>query len=379
MSTLRFPIVDLQKQFQRLKSELEPALLNAASNAAYIQGPEVKEFSQKLAEFLNVGFVIPCGNGTDALQIAYMALGLKAGDEIIVPAFNYVAAAEAACLLGIWPVFADVEPDGFSVDIQKVEGAITSRTKAIVAVHLFGQACDMERLTAIASAHGLFLIEDNAQAIGAEMIAGTHAGKKLGSIGHIGTTSFFPSKNLGCMGDGGAITTNDEQLAIRCRQIANHGQLSKYQYERIGINSRLDTLQAALLLVKLKHLPDFTRRRQQVAQAYDQHFAGNEGLLVTPARLPWSSHVFHQYTIKLQHAADRNRLQTQLLEKGIQTMIYYPTSLHVQAAYRFLSYEQDQFPVSNDLSERVLSLPMHTELSADEVAEIAESVLSILR
>ncbi len=367
------PIVDLQGQYQRLKSEIDAAIQEVLDAGNFIQGAQVKSFSLHLARYLGSGEVIPCANGTDALQIAYMALGLKPGDEVIMPAFNYVAAAEAAALMGLKPVFADVHPGTFNLDPEKAADAITPATKAIVPVHLFGQSCDMDAIMKLAEKHGLFVIEDNAQAIGSYWKSGQYAGKKLGTIGHAGTTSFFPSKNLGCMGDGGALMCSDPQLAETIRKICNHGQSTKYRYERIGINSRLDTLQAAILEVKLRHLDHFIAARQKAAAGYDRELQGISGIEI-PERDPRSGHVFHQYTIKTENREHRDRIRKHLEINGIQSMIYYPMPLHMQEGYRYLGYREDAFPVSGHLSEKVLSLPMHTELDEEKIGFICQTL-----
>jgi len=369
----KYQIVDLQSQYNRLKQEIDPAIQKVLNDANFINGEQVKTFATNLAQYLDCNHVIPCANGTDALQIAFMALGLQPGDEIIVPAFNYVATAETAALLQLKPVFVDADPQTFNMDPALIEKAIGPKTKVIVPVHLFGQACDMDTIMAIAEKHALFVIEDNAQAIGAQMTNGKYAGKMLGTIGHIGTTSFFPSKNLGCMGDGGAVYTNDSAIATTIQKIANHGQKQKYVYELIGTNSRLDTLQAAILNVKLSHLQEFTEARQKAAAKYDELLSQIEGIEI-PNRMAASSHVFHQYTIKLDSAEKRNELKSYLSEKGVQAMIYYPQSLHLQKAYAYLGHTKDEFPVSIDLCTRVLSLPMHSELKEKDVAEICEII-----
>lgn len=371
----KYQIVDLQSQYQRLKSEIDPAIQQVLNDSNFINGRQVKQFANELASYLNCKHVTPCANGTDALQIAFMALDLQAGDEVIVPAFNYIAAAETAALLQLKPVFVDADPDSFNIDISKIEQAIGPKTKAIVPVHLFGQATDMELVMAIAEQYKLYVVEDNAQAIGAQIISGKYSGSMLGTIGDIGTTSFFPSKNLGCMGDGGAVYTNDLKLGEKMQMIANHGQKLKYQYELVGSNSRLDTLQAAILGVKLRHLPAFTQTRQAAAATYDQLLRGIERLEI-PFRVPYSTHVFHQYTIKLSTLEVRNGLKKYLNDHGVQSMIYYPQSLHRQVGYLYLGYNTSEFPVANGLSERVLSLPMHSELTENQVAEICSLIQS---
>jgi dTDP-4-amino-4,6-dideoxygalactose transaminase len=372
-----FQIVDLKAQYQRLKPEIDSAIFKVLEDANFINGEPVKTFSKEIAEFVESPYFIPCANGTDALQIAYMALGLEPGDEVILPAFNYVATAEAAALLKLKPVFVDCQADTFNIDPNQIEGAITPKTRAIVAVHLFGQSCDMEAIMEIAEKHNLFVIEDNAQAIGSKISTGKYAERKSGTIGHIGTTSFFPSKNLGCMGDGGGLFTNDAVLKDVIQKIANHGQQFKYQYESIGINSRLDTIKAAILSVKIKHLNSFTENRQKAAEAYDLHL-GQLPELQIPARTKYSSHVFHQYTIKLSSEKVRDGLKSYLNDKGIQSMIYYPKPLHLQPGYLYLGYNNESFPVSSLLSQQVLSLPMHSELTKSMVETISGTVSAFM-
>ena len=371
--TTIIPIVDLNSQYLRLKQEIEPAVLQVLEKGNFIQGKEVQDFAAALSVFTGSEFTIPCANGTDALQLAYMALDLKPGDEILVPSFNYVAAAEAAVLLGLKPVFCEVDQGTFNLDPEKLGAHIGPKTKAIVAVHLFGQACPMEKLVSICESHKLYLIEDNAQAIGAEIRDCKFAGRKLGTIGDVGTTSFFPSKNLGAMGDGGALFCQDPELAAKIRMIANHGQKVKYQYEAIGANSRLDTVQAAILLVKLRHLPAFTKARQEAAIRYDETLAELNGVSV-PERAVNSTHVFHQYTLTFQDPDLRNQVKDVLHQEGIQTMIYYPKPLHLHQAYFSFGQGKGSLPVSEWLSERVLSLPMHTELSPDQQKRIVGSI-----
>lgn len=370
--TKTVPIVDLQGQYFRLKNEIDAAVSEVLAEGNFINGKQVSQFSDELSAWMGSRFTIPCANGTDALQLAYMALALQPGDEVIVPAFNYVAAAEAARLLGLTVVFADVDPYSFNLQPDGLESKITPKTKAIVAVHLFGQGCDLDALSGICRKHQIYLIEDNAQAIGAEMTEGRFKGKKLGTIGDIGTTSFFPSKNLGCMGDGGALFCQDEELAIRIKMMANHGQKTKYQYDYVGINSRLDTIQAAVLRAKLPHLNSFIQTRQKAALEYNRILSAKG--IETPATLPFSTHVFHQYTIKLENEIVRNRVKKELQDEGIQSMIYYPTSLHQQKAYSGKSEVEGLFPESEKLSRQVLSLPMHSELDLEQVAFICSKI-----
>lgn len=363
-------MVDLLGQYRHIESEVNSAIQNVIESTAFINGPPVKTFEQSLQKYFGVEHAIGCANGTDALQIALMALDLPDDAEIIVPAFNYVAAAEVVALLKYKLVFCDVDDRLFTLDVEDVKRKITPKTKVIIAVHLFGQGAPMEEIMAIAQRHNLFVIEDNAQAIGADYIFSDNSRKKLGSIGHLGTTSFFPSKNLGCYGDGGAITTNDESLAKVMRSIAGHGQSKKYFYDRVGVNSRLDTLQAAILNVKLKQLDQYISNRQRAAEYYDKHLSRIPWLSI-PARAAYTTHVFHQFTILIKNKS-RDEINRQLLEKGIPTMIYYPVSLHQTNAYRFV--EGDVLKVSESLPLQVLSLPMHTELPEDQLHYICDTI-----
>lgn len=377
MSTLadlpiaKLEMVDLKRQYARLKPEIDAAMAEVLEQTAFINGPQVKQFATELGAYLQAGHVIPCANGTDALQIVLMALGLEPGDEVIVPAFNYVATAEVIALLKLKPVFCEVHPERFTIDVASAEVVVTPRTRAVMPVHLFGQCAPMEEVMAFARKHKLYVIEDNAQAIGAQVVVGGER-RIAGTVGTAGTTSFFPSKNLGCMGDGGAIYLNDDGLAERIRMMANHGQRKKYSYEVIGCNSRLDTLQAALLRVKLRHLPEFTEQRQRAAAWYDERLAGIEGLHI-PARAEYSTHVFHQYTLRIE-GGRREALQAALAEAGVPSMIYYPSPLHLQGAFGYLGYGAGSFPVAERLCSEVMSLPIHSEITEDEVAYIAEAV-----
>ncbi|AMM52012.1 Pleiotropic regulatory protein [Rufibacter sp. DG15C] len=366
-------MVDLKGQYQRLKPEIDAAMQAVVDSTAFINGPQVQSFAKSLGNYLHAQHVVPCANGTDALQIALMALDLPVGGEVIVPAFNYVATAEVIALLGLKPVFVDVLPDTMCIDPAKVRAAITDKTVAIMPVHLFGQCAPMEELMDLAIAQELYVIEDNAQAIGAQYIDAEGGTSFAGTMGHIGTTSFFPSKNLGCMGDGGAIFTQDEELAAVIKQIANHGQQKKYHYSRVGVNSRLDTLQAALLEVKLQHLDDFILRRQKAAATYDSYFSDLEGISI-PTRAPYSSHVFHQYTLQVV-PEKRDALKDYLQQAGVPSMVYYPVPLHLHEAYAYLGYKAGDFPVSELLCKCVISLPMHTELTELQQAFIAEKVI----
>lgn len=369
-------MVDLVGQYNKIKEEVDKAVVDVMASSAYINGPEVKNFQSELEAYLGVKHVIPCANGTDALQVALMALDLKPGDEVITSDFTFAATVEVVGLLGLTPVLVDVEPDTFNLDPESVKNAITSKTKAIVPVHLFGQCANMEAMMEIAETHNLFIVEDNAQAIGATYKFADGTAKKAGTIGDIGTTSFFPSKNLGCFGDGGAIFTDDDALAAKLRSLVNHGMGERYYYEDIGVNSRLDSIQAAVLRIKLRQLDEYLDARNRAAQGYDVAFGQSEQLTV-PFRAPYSNHVFHQYTLRTQ-GIDRNGLQQHLQSKDIPAMIYYPVPLHEQNAYKRPEYRHEDFPVTNQLCKEVISLPMHTELSEDQIQLITESVLEYI-
>lgn len=373
----KIQMVDLIGQYEKIQPEIDKAVIDVIRSSAYINGPEVKAFKAELEAYLGVKHVIPCANGTDALQIAMMALGLKPGDEVITADFTYVATAEVIALLGLVPVLVDVYPGTFDINIEAIEKAITPKTKAIVPVHLFGQCADMERLNALAKKHNLFIIEDTAQAIGADYTFSNGTKAKAGTIGHIGCTSFFPSKNLGCYGDGGAIFTNDDELAKTMQIIANHGQTVQYYHDMVGVNSRLDSIQAAILRIKLRHLDEYAAARNAAADYYDKAFAGNKKL-TTPARAKNSTHVFHQYTLQL-HGVDRNQLREQLAAKGIPAMIYYPVPLHLQKAYLDPRYKEGDFPVTEQLCASVISLPIHTELDEETLKYITDSVLELVK
>lgn len=370
-------MVDLKSQYDKMQKEIDEAVLNVIRSTAYINGPEVKSFQAELEQYLNVKYVIPCANGTDALQIAMMALGLKPGDEVITASFTYVATAEVIALLGLTPVLVDVYPDTFDIDVDAIEKAITPKTKAIVPVHLFGQCANMEKILALAKKHNLFVIEDTAQAIGAEYTFSDGTVKKAGTMGDIGCTSFFPSKNLGCYGDGGAMYTNNEELAKKMRMIANHGQSVQYVHDSIGVNSRLDSIQAAILRVKLKRLDEYAAARNKAATYYDKAFA-NHPKIKTPVRAKNSTHVFHQYTLQL-NGVDRNALREYLAQKEIPSMIYYPIPLHIQKAYANPRYKEGDFPITEKLCASVISLPMHTELDEDQLKYITDSVLEFCK
>ena len=370
-------MVDLLGQYEKIQPEIDKAVLDVVRSSAYINGPEVKSFQSELEKYLGVKHVIPCANGTDALQIAMMALGLKPGDEVITASFTYVATAEVIALLQLKPVLVDVLPDTFLIDPKAVERAITPKTKAIVPVHLFGQCEDMDAMMDIAKKHHLYVIEDNAQAIGADYMLKSGGRQKAGTIGTIGCTSFFPSKNLGCYGDGGAIFTNDDELAKKMRMIANHGQRVLYYHDEIGVNSRLDSIQAAILRIKLRHLDEYAAARRKVADFYDRAFENNP-YIITPARTKNSDHVFHQYTLVLK-GADRNKLREQLASREIPSMIYYPVPLHLQKAYQDDRYKQGDFPVTEHLCSHVISLPIHTEMNEETLRLISDSVLGFLK
>lgn len=372
----KIQMVDLIGQYGKIQNEVDSAVLNVIRSSAYINGPEVKEFQKELETYLSVKHVIPCANGTDALQIAMMALDLQPGDEVITASFTYVATAEVIALLKLKPVLVDVKPDTFEIDTEAIEKAITPKTKAIVPVHLFGQCANMEKIMEIAAKHKLYVIEDTAQAIGADYTFSNGSKQKAGTIGTIGCTSFFPSKNLGCFGDGGAIFTNDDELAKKLRMIANHGQSVQYVHDEIGVNSRLDSIQAAILRIKLRHLDAYAAARNAAAAYYDKAFAASNKIQ-TPARSANSTHVFHQYTLQL-NGVDRQALRDYLQAKGIPSMIYYPIPLHMQKAYTDERYKPGMFPVTEKLCDCVISLPMHTELDEETLKFITDGVLEFL-
>lgn len=368
-------MVDTLTQYEHIREEVDAAIADVLKTGAYINGPWVNSFRKNLAEYLGVKHVIACANGTDALQIALMALELKPGDEVITAPFTFFATAEVVALLQLKPVFVDVDPDTFNLDVNKLEAAITPRTKAIVPVHLFGLPADMAPIMEIAEKHGIFVVEDNAQALGSTYTFPDGLTKRAGAIGHIGCTSFYPSKNLGAYGDAGAIFTNDDVLGERLQTICNHGSNVRYYHERIGVNSRLDSIQAAVLDIKLRHLDKYNASRSIAADLYDEFFAGTEGI-ATPVRTPNSKHVFHQYTLRiLPGRAKRDAMQKMLQERGVPSMIYYPVSLHQQEAYAEFGYKDGDFPVSEQLTAEVLSLPMHSELTPDQVEYIAKAVV----
>jgi len=369
-------MVDLKSQYQRLKAGIDGAINEVLESTQFIKGPQVKKLEDNLSKYLNIKQVIGCANGTDALQIAMMALGYQPGDEVITASFTYVATAEVIGLLKLKPVLVEVNPDTFTIDPKAIERVIGPRTKAIVPVHMFGQSAEMEAIMEIAAKHHLDVIEDNAQAIGADYYFKNGSGKKAGTIGTVGTTSFFPSKNLGCYGDGGALFTDNEELAKKIRMIANHGQSVQYVHDEIGVNSRLDTLQAAILDVKLKYLDDFAKRRRSVADHYDNAFAGLPNVQI-PVRATWSNHVFHQYTVKLKNV-NRDDVRKKLADKGIPSMIYYPIPLHLQKAYRDDRYKAGDFKITEELCSSVLSLPIHTEFEEKDLEFISDTFKDII-
>ncbi len=366
-------MVDLKTQYEQLQPGVDDAVLEVIRSGAFINGPAVRNFQAGLQAYLRCEHVIPCANGTDALQIALMALGLQPGDEVIVPAFTYVASAEVIALLGLSPVMVDVDPFTFNVTAELIAPAITERTRAIIPVHLFGQSCEMEPIVALASQHGLSIIEDNAQAIGAEYTFSDGTTRRTGTLGDIGCTSFYPSKNLGAYGDGGAINTDRTALADRIRSMANHGQSRRYYHDVVGCNSRLDSIQAAILNCKLPQLEAYNHARRAAAAYYDRHLEGFDGLL-TPARLPTSTHVFHQYTLRID-GGRRDALQQHLQEAGIPSMVYYPVPLYDQSAFRGTAANQIDFlPVTDTLCKEVISLPMHSELDEETLAHVCTAV-----
>lgn len=367
-------MVDLHSQYLRIKNEVDEAIQEVVNSTAFIQGPQVGQFADSLAKYLNSKAVIPCANGTDALQIAMMALGCKPGDEIILPVHTYVATAEVIALLGLTPVFTEVDARTFNIDVNQIESKITNRTVVIVPVHLYGQCVDMEPILTIAKKHNLHVIEDAAQALGAEYTFSDGQKMKAGTMGTVGCTSFFPSKNLGCFGDGGAIFTQDLSLAEKIKMISNHGQRIKYHHDIIGVNSRLDTLQAGILNVKLKYLDDYKNRRNEVASFYDLELASLPFLEV-PFRSSNSTHVFHQYTVKT-NGIDRDQFKAYLESKGIPNMIYYPVPLHLQKAYSKPEYQAGSFKITEQLSKTVISLPIHTEMKLDQLSYICDTIKS---
>ena len=365
-------MVDLHGQYLKIKEEVHAAIQGVIDDSAFIRGADVQHFQDELSHYLDVNHVIACGNGTDALQIALMALNLQPGDEVITTPFTFIATVEVIRLLGLKPVFVDVKPDTFNLDPQQLEQAVSDRTRAIIPVHLFGQCADMDAILAFSRTFGLYVIEDNAQALGADYLYSDGSRQKAGTIGHLGCTSFFPSKNLGAFGDGGALFTNDESFGKRAASLVNHGMSKRYHYEHVGVNSRLDTLQAAILRVKLQHLEKYHLSRQEAAAWYDARLSGIKELQV-PARSSFTTHIFHQYTLQVR-PSERDRLKQYLHEKGVPSQVYYPLPLHLQRAYQDLGYREGDFPVSEGLSHSVLSLPMHTELEQEQLTYITDQI-----
>ena len=372
----KIQMVDLVSQYEKIKPEIDNAILNVVQSSAYVNGPEVKAFQSELENYLGVKHVIPCANGTDALQVALMALDLEEGDEVITTDFTFAATVEVVGLLKLNSVLVDVEPDTFNISIEAIEKAITSKTKAIIPVHLFGQCANMEAILELAKKHNIKVIEDNAQGIGAQYTFSDGTKAMSGSMGDIGTTSFFPSKNLGCYGDGGAIFTNSDELAEIMRSIVNHGMGKRYYHDRLGVNSRLDSIQAAILRIKLRELDDYAEARRKVADHYDRFFAQYDNIQ-TPVRESQSTHVFHQYTLKFDEL-DQFALQDFLREKEVPAMIYYPVPLHAQEAYTSSDYNEDDFAVTNNLCKTVISLPIHTEMDEEQLNYICQSVQEYL-
>lgn len=378
-------MVDLKGQYDRIKDEVDRGIQEVIDTTTFINGPAVHNFQKDLEQYLNVKHVIPCANGTDALQIAMMGLGLKPGDEVITADFTFAATVEVIALLQLTPVLVDVDPVTFNIDVEAIKKAITPKTKAIVPVHLFGLAANMEEIMKIADEHNLYVIEDNAQGIGADYIYKDGTKKKTGTIGHVASTSFFPSKNLGCYGDGGAIFTNDDELAHTIRGIVNHGMYIRYHHDVVGVNSRLDSIQAVVLQAKLPHLDNYNKTRRAAAQKYTDAFKGNDRI-ITPSQCEscenkvyndCNCHVFHQYTLRLK-GVDRDALVNHLTEKGIPCGVYYPIPLHLQKAYRDERYKEEDFEVTNQLVKEVISLPMHTELDEEQIAFITKTVLEFV-
>lgn len=375
---MKIQMVDLKGQYMKIKPEVDAAIQNVIDNTAFINGPIVKEFAKNLSDYMGGCHVVTCANGTDALQIALMALGLKPGDEVIVPAFTYVASAEVIGLLGLTPVMVDVDYESFNVTVDNIKKGLSDKTKAIIPVHLFGQSCDMEPILQFAKEHNLYVIEDNAQAIGAEYTFSDGHKEKTGTMGTIGCTSFFPSKNLGCYGDGGAIFCKDDELAEKLRMIANHGQKVKYHHSVIGCNSRLDSIQAAILNVKLKHLDEYGKARYAAASYYTEKlkaFDPEENFFITPKELEQSTHLYHQYTLKIKNGK-RDALKQFLSDAGIPSMIYYPLPLQEQEAFKPITRAAEDLMISRDIAYSVLSLPVHTEMTEDVQNTIIDSIKS---
>jgi UDP-2-acetamido-2-deoxy-ribo-hexuluronate aminotransferase len=373
----KIQMVDLKSQYEKIKTTVDASIQEVLDTTTYINGPKVHEFQKNLEQYLDVKHVIPCANGTDALQIAMMGLGLKPGDEVITADFTFAATVEVIALLQLTPVLVDVDLDTMNISLDAVKKAITPKTKAIVPVHLFGRAANMEAIMKIAKEHDLFVIEDNAQAIGANCTFSDGSKRKAGAIGHVSSTSFFPSKNLGCYGDGGAIFTNDDALAHTIRGIVNHGMYVRYHHDVVGVNSRLDSVQAAVLNTKLPLLNEYNSARRDAASKYNSALSGNKHIITPEFDMNGDDHVFHQYTLRIIDA-DRDALMQHLLDKGIPCAIYYPIPLHSQKAYVDSRYKEEDFPITNQLVKEVISLPMHTELEEDQIKFITDSVLEFL-
>ena len=373
----KLQMVDLKSQYEHIKDTINAGIQEVLDTTTYINGPKVHEFQKNLEQYLNVKHVIPCANGTDALQIAMMGLGLKPGDEVITADFTFAATVEVVGLLGLTPVLVDVDETTMNISVEAIKKAITPKTKAIVPVHLFGRAANMDAIMEIAAAHNLFVIEDNAQAIGANYTSANGTKQKVGTIGHVGATSFFPSKNLGCYGDGGAIFTNDDALAHTLRGIVNHGMYERYHHDVIGVNSRLDSIQAVVLNTKLPLLDAYNTARRKAAQAYNDAFAGNKNIITPAFDVEGDDHVFHQYVMRITNGK-RDALLTHLQEKGIPCAIYYPIPLHKQKAYTDARYNDADFPVTNTFAEQVIALPMHTELDKEQIDFITSTVLEFV-
>lgn len=374
----KIQMVDLKGQYEKIKDKINSSVLEVLDSTAFINGPEVQNFQKELEQYLEVKHVIPCANGTDALQIAMMGLGLKPGDEIITSDFTFAATVEVIALLQLTPVLVDVEPDSFNIDPEAIKRAITPRTKAIVPVHLFGQVANMDEILKIAKEHNLFVIEDNAQAIGANYHFQDGKIKKAGAIGDVASTSFFPSKNLGCYGDGGAIFTNNDELAHKIRGIVNHGMYERYHHDVVGVNSRLDSIQAAVLRQKLPFLNKYNEARKNAAEKYSAAFKDQENIEIPVILEPGDSHVFHQYTLKIKNGK-RDELVKYLNENGVPCGIYYPIPLHSQKAYKDSRYNEKDFPVTNQLVKEVISLPMHTELDEEQIEFISKKIIDFVK
>ncbi len=373
----KIQMVDLQGQYKTIKNQVDKSIADVIENTAFINGPEVKKFQTELENYLGIKHVIPCGNGTDALQIAMMGLGLEQGDEVITADFTFAATVEVIALLKLTPVLVDVDPVDFNIDIEAIKKAITPKTKAIIPVHLFGRAANMDAIMDIAKEHNLFVIEDNAQGIGSNYTGRDGKKTKTGGIGHVGTTSFFPSKNLGCYGDGGAIFTNDDDLAHTLRGIVNHGMYVRYHHDVVGVNSRLDSIQAAVLRAKLPHLDAYNKARRDAARKYTEAFMGTKNIITPIVCDSCDCHVFHQYTLRVVDT-DRDALVAHLNENGIPCGVYYPIPLHSQKAYKDERYNEADFPVTNAIVKDCISLPMHTELEDDQIAFITKTVIDFV-